>query len=760
MASGANVKIGVDVTQFRQGMQQAQQSAKTLQTQMKANEAQFKATGDKEQYLTEKGKLLKAELEAQKKAAENAEKALEAMKEKGVSETSAEYQKMAQQLAGIQTAMYNTQTAMNNMTVSETKASSGAKDLSTNLNSIAKNVSFDMVIKGIDTITTSMEKAGKKAVEVGKQIWDNITDSAKWADDAATMATMYEVPLERYLQMEALVATGLDTSVEAVLTAQQKLRKGLGNKNESVLDVFDQLNVRLYKIDHSGHKVMRDMDDLFWEAGQAIMGMDDAFDREAAAQAIFGRSWRELIPLFEQFQDKDSFNAALDEQNTVSEESVEKLAELNDKISELEHNFFVLKTEVLASLAPALSSAADSISQMLVSLTEYLQSDAGQEQLQKLGDAFGQIVEGIMNFDAEAAVKGVVDVLTKIKDAFAWISENWNSVKLALETIAGAFLLFKATQGILAVIQLINGLRGLGGGEGIANAVSGVANKVNGVNMKTPGASDGNGTGTTPVPSGNGTGTPGTPTTNPAQNGSTATPVTTVTAETVMFDTKMGQAAATGFVLGEMWDRYWEYQDKRKQTNAEIDAYGINLSTPEAQEELRRIMTTVLDPGEKQAAYAAMAEKYGTVSPEEAKRQREEIMGIYDTETERLCADIDNAINSLKALTQTVDRTKFAFGAAGGRAAWGFQPGMTIGHAGGNYGANVEMTHANGIWSVPWDGYPAILHKGERVVPYRGDSYTSNVYFGSVNLNNGLEVEALTESIDRRNRRMRAGYGS
>jgi hypothetical protein len=69
--------------------------------------------------------------------------------------------------------------------------------------------------------------------------------------------------------------------------------------------------------------------------------------------------------------------------------------------------------------------------------------------------------------------------------------------------------------------------------------------------------------------------------------------------------------------------------------------------------------------------------------------------------------------------------------------------------------------HANGLFSVPWDGYPAILHKGERVVPAaQANNYNSNIYFGNVNLNNGLEIEALTDSIDRRARRQRNGYGA
>jgi len=71
--------------------------------------------------------------------------------------------------------------------------------------------------------------------------------------------------------------------------------------------------------------------------------------------------------------------------------------------------------------------------------------------------------------------------------------------------------------------------------------------------------------------------------------------------------------------------------------------------------------------------------------------------------------------------------------------------------------------HANGLPFVPFDGYLSILHRGERVMPARENksyTYNSNTYFGSVNLNNGLEVDALTESIARNNRRKNSGYGA
>ena len=38
-------------------------------------------------------------------------------------------------------------------------------------------------------------------------------------------------------------------------------------------------------------------------------------------------------------------------------------------------------------------------------------------------------------------------------------------------------------------------------------------------------------------------------------------------------------------------------------------------------------------------------------------------------------------------------------------------------------------------------------------------TYNSHNYFGNVNLNNGLEIDALCDSIDRRNRMSMKGFG-
>ena len=61
-----SVKLGVDVSAFKQGIKDAQANVKALGAELKRNEAQFKATGNAEQYLTDKTRLLKMQMTAQK----------------------------------------------------------------------------------------------------------------------------------------------------------------------------------------------------------------------------------------------------------------------------------------------------------------------------------------------------------------------------------------------------------------------------------------------------------------------------------------------------------------------------------------------------------------------------------------------------------------------------------------------------------------------------------------------------------------------
>jgi len=74
-----------------------------------------------------------------------------------------------------------------------------------------------------------------------------------------------------------------------------------------------------------------------------------------------------------------------------------------------------------------------------------------------------------------------------------------------------------------------------------------------------------------------------------------------------------------------------------------------------------------------------------------------------------------------------------------------------------------DGSFANGTWSVPYDGFLARLHRGERVMPARevtARNYSSNLYVESMYMNGGADADGLAAAMAAAQRRTMSGYGS
>ena len=231
------------IAQYKAAMKEAQSSVKTLDQELKRNEAQFKATGDKEQYMTQKSQLLEQKLKSQKAVIQQAQAALKQLQQNGVQPTDAAYQRMQQQLVTAQTAMYNTTAEINNLSGAQQTAASSADQLTASVNGISKKVSLDAVIGGIDKITTGLETAAKKAVQLGETIWNEIMDSAQWADDTATQAMINGMSIDEYQRVKNVADTWGETSVEAIMAARKRVQKNLSDMSDDVQDTLGSLGV-------------------------------------------------------------------------------------------------------------------------------------------------------------------------------------------------------------------------------------------------------------------------------------------------------------------------------------------------------------------------------------------------------------------------------------------------------------------------------------------------------------------------------------
>ena len=711
MAS-STVKLAADISSFKSEISAGQNVLRGLKAELKATDAEFKATGNAEQKLASQTKTLNSQFEIQRGIADQARQALEKMTNSGVKETDAAYQQMYATMMNATAGMNEAQAALNALNAGAEQAATGANDLTKGLNGISKKMSLDQVISGIDKITSGLENAAKKAVKLGEDLWNTIMDSARRADDTATMAEMYGIDLDTFMRMQKLVAGGLDTSVEAILSSQDKLKKGLGSDSKKISEILSELHVGIREgiLEDWTSWQQKSPEKLFWEVGQAIMAMGDAYDQEYYAQQLFGKSWKELVPLFNSYKSLEEYNKALEEQTVNTEETVRDLAELSDAVGKLEGSWTTFKDELIGAIAPALTKGADAISGLLNSLTEYLKTEQGQKLLEDLGTAVSDLFAGIEDINAEDLGKNVASVLTGITDGLKWLSENGETVKNILIGVVGAWGTMAIGEGILKVVKLIDGIKGITAGE-----------------AATAGASVGSSWGS-----------------------AFAAAVLKAAPWLAALYTLLNPSGTAGddwdsmFSNGKVTSAGWDFWNKnpeewQKRLDVVGNRYG-NLASILNDPDALNIIGNV------------------TIDDEEMLKQLGEKLSL---EPVPVNADVQVPEGTAEDVSKQVGTVPL-FATIVVTAVEGMSETPTQ-HVRKRPPTLPEREHANGIWYVPYDGYLAELHRGERVVPARevqSRSYNSNLYVESMIMNNGTDAAGLASAMAAAQQRQMSGFGS
>ena len=751
-----NVKMGVDLGGFKSGIQQGTQILKGLNAEMKATEAEFKATGNAEQKMASQTKNLTSQIQVQKGIVDQAQKALDAMTKAGIDPADKAYQQMYATMMKAQQGMYEAQAALNSLGESAQQAAGGANELVTSVNSIGKKISLDQVISGIGSITGALETAAGKAVQLGETIWNAVMDRAKWADDTQTMALMYGIDVDTLQRMQKLVTNGLDTTVDAILTAQSRLKRGVGSG--SIADDLRELHLTASELKDTGGGILefvrKDSVDLFWEAGQAIMNLGDEYEKEEKAQKLFGRGWKELVPLFSEYKSVEEYRAALEKVNVSSDEDINNMATLNDKISELKGNLEQLSTDILAQLAPGLSTLADALNGVLTEIIKYLKTEDGQKMLQSLSDSVSSLFEDLGKIDPASVVESFTSVFNGLIDGLKWIVDNKETLIDALTAVVAGWAGLKITGGLLKLVKLVDGLKGLGllgGGGGASGASAGGGAAATGAG----GAAGGTAAGVTAA--------------EVAQTGLFAAPFAlfidgvkhdmelvsewTKNAQESMAEYQKNVEQYSGSEMFDIWDIMTRYTT-------------VNGS-PEDQAKMKDFAQHFFSWWNDEITDAGLDELAGAMNDEDFfafKDAMEKIMNgemLYSSEDQQAFVDaMDKAIAAAEGLMKPVNvKLQADENSASELAA---QVGIVKIPVRPEF-ITTMYKHANGLPWVPYDGYLAYLHRGERVMTAsqnRNYTYNNNNYFGNVNLNNGQDIDALCDRIDQRNRRQMSGFGA
>ena len=745
----ANAKLDVDIASFVSDINTAKGVLKGLNAEMKAADAEFKATGNSEQQLTAKTKTLNSQIRMQKSIVDNASKALEAMKDDGVDPADAAYQRMYATMMNANAGMNEAQAQLNALGSSAQEAATGADQLTSSVNKIGKKISLDQVISGIDKITTGLSNAAKKAVELGKELWNNVMDSAALSDDILTQATILDMTPEQYQQYKGVFDTIADITVKDWMNAKRKVEKAMNDPTNDQMDALKALGLGRF-VDKYGvvrtQEIADNWEDGLWRiagelqkrvsSGEISMEMADVY-----GEALFGKNFSALKPLFD--LGKEGFIAALKDQAVISDDALKKNTALNDKVIELDASFKALQAEVVSGLAPALTSAATALDGVLKSVLEYLQKPEGKKMLEDLGTAVSGLFDDLGKIDPEQVVEGITGVIGSVFDAVTYIVENKNGIFEALKWIVISWAGLEVAGGILEIIKIVGGLADLAGisaagtaagaawGGAFASAVAAAAPWLVGLwTLLNPSAgSDAIGNNTLIDENGNLT----------------------------------NEAKEYGYTLNENGEADLNRRSVMEKIAQEAwDLYRTGKFDKEALANVQGLLGT----DEMTSLFAHM---------QEVVKSNPEWMNLEDLDITKWLDDFEPVDIPAEIANQTTaEEISEAVGTVeiNGVVHITGVEGENLGVSGNWWGGDGSAVYkdrrpkkkkANGMWYVPYDGMLASLHKGERIMPARevqSRSYNSNLYVESMYMNNGTDAAGLAAAMAAAQRRTMSGFGS
>lgn len=455
---------------FKRAINDANTSIRNMGTQLTLATAQFKKDGDAMKLMESRSKTLKAEIEQQNEIVKALEKAV-TDSAKAYGENSEKTEKWEAELNRAKARLVNLQSelTLNNAGLDRNgkafdDSSEKAADYQATLQTIGKGVSFENISNGISKITSGFESAVKKVFNFAKAMRDTMVDAGHWADDLMTDATKYNMDVEE-LQRWRNAADFIDTDVETIVSARDRLSRKMSEgwtqgSGKEKKDMWELLGIDL-KDGETGK--MRDQMDVMFELGETLRSMVaiDGNDVRASelAMEVFGKSYRDLLPLFQAGQAE--WERTVAEQRVVSKEHVEALGAMDDANNQLENSWETLKYTALAEIAPVMTDAANALSELLNEFNDWMETEEGEEAMQGLAEALRELFSDLGDIKFKDAIETAKNALNDLKKALEWINEHKGDVENALKIIAGGFALLKVSELAINIGKIVDGFQAL-----------------------------------------------------------------------------------------------------------------------------------------------------------------------------------------------------------------------------------------------------------------------------------------------------------
>lgn len=384
-------KIGIEgERQFRQELQQINQSMKTLASEAKAVESAMQGETDAEKKNAAQTDVLNRQIMTQKDKLE--------LLEKGLRESANKYGEADVKTQKWQQAVYDAQAELSRM---ENKLQGTDEELDDYKEGMedAGNATkgWADVMKGsllADAVKSGLSKIVDLAKGAASAMWDASKAGAAYADDIMSMSAttgLSATALQEYKYMADFIDVSLDTvtgSMAKLTKTMSSAQKGTGE----AADAFRDLGVDV--VDSNG--ALRKAEDVFGDVLTALGEIDNETERDAKAMKIFGKSAQELNPLIKTGADRlnDLRKEAHDTGYVMSGSALDALNKQKDAMDRLDKKTEALKNQFAAGLAPSVTKAAET-------MEKALNDPAVQRGISALSGLVGGLIERAADLAAD-----------------------------------------------------------------------------------------------------------------------------------------------------------------------------------------------------------------------------------------------------------------------------------------------------------------------------------------------------------------------
>ena len=455
--------------EFKRAMSDAASAVKVLNSEEKLAKAQFEATGDAQQYAADQARILKEQIEQQKKAVKAAEDAIKGLTENGVDKNSAQVKKWQLKLNSAKTALLQMQTRLDKVGTELDEEKTGFEDaenagrnFQTGMEEVAKGINLQNAITAIDNVKEHIEAIVRGAARAAKAMWDMGVEGSKWADDLATAANMAGVDVETY-QSWQYASRFIDTSVDDIVKNWKDIDSKFTEGGDTLRDYMAIL-AEAGVASGNANGTMRSGQEIFWDLIDYLHSIGDDTERTREALKLFGNDWRRLNPLIT--AGSAAYKEMAEEGRAVavvSEDNVNALGGMNDEYEDLQSRLQKLKMDTLAALAPTFNQVADALSKAITAMDEFVQSEEGQAALAGLNEALSGLIDAFLGKDNgqetfQSIVEGAKGAVNDLTTALDWISKNGQTVKKIIMGMAVAWAGLTVTKEVLTFVMLLRAL--------------------------------------------------------------------------------------------------------------------------------------------------------------------------------------------------------------------------------------------------------------------------------------------------------------